>query len=299
MKLSVIVTTLNGRERLRSCLDALSDHVPPTTEIVVVNGPSSDGTTGAVRERDDVDVLVEISDRNRNSSRNAGIEVASGDVVAFVGDGYHVDSTWFDAVDAAFSSGADVVTGPVRGVRSDVDSKRPQTVAGRSVTHFDGDNVAFDRTVLDALDGFDESLSVGGARDCAHRLAAMGFTVTWNAGLSARADVGTDGGRAASDWGAVYRSLAYRLAKNYGLRPGVIARTAGNAVMDALAGVRAIVAGDVTPSDWYGNEITMVRSAAVGLADGLRARYSDRSSRRNPSGVSARHDRAVRIYDRR
>jgi len=37
-----------------------------------------------VRDRDDVDVLVEISDRTVNVARNAGIEVATGDIVALV-----------------------------------------------------------------------------------------------------------------------------------------------------------------------------------------------------------------------
>src|SRR6056297_384817 len=97
MELSVVVPTLNGRERLASCLDALAAHAPHA-EVVVVNGPSADGTTGMVRERDDVDLLLEISDRNVNAARNAGIGAATGGAVALVGYRLAVEPSWYDAV---------------------------------------------------------------------------------------------------------------------------------------------------------------------------------------------------------
>jgi len=62
MALSVVVPTLNGREELVGCLDALAEQVPDA-EIIVVNGPSADGTTGMVRDRSDVEVLAAWDDR--------------------------------------------------------------------------------------------------------------------------------------------------------------------------------------------------------------------------------------------
>lgn len=304
MELSVVVSTLNGRERLLPCLDALRAAVPASTEIVVVNGPSADGTTGAVRKRDDVDVLVEISERNRNVSRNAGFEAATGEVVAFVGGEYTVREGWYGAIEAAAGAGADVVTGPVRdgvGVRADDDRPPadPRPVGGRSVTGFDGDNVAFDRAVLEALDGFDEYLETGGAKDCAHRVAALGYDVTWSGGMAARHEVGTDGGRPGRNWGVCYRSLGYRLAKNYGLRPAVFARTAGSAFRDAVREARTVATGESTPTGWIGNGAAVASNTVRGLRDGLAARGDDEGLRRNPHGLSARQDRAVRRYDRR
>ena len=298
MELSVVVSTLNDRERLLPCLDTLTERVPSATEVVVVNGPSSDGTTGAVRSREDVDVLVEISERNRNVSRNAGIELASGDVVALLGDQYAVTDSWFDAIETAVASDADVVTGPVvGGANGDERARESETVAGRSVTGFDGDNVAFDRTVLEALDGFDEYLPVGGARDCAHRVAALGFDVIWSGEMAARRDVGTDGGRFERDWGSTYRSLGYRLTKNYGPRPSAIGRTVASAAVDGYRNARAVGTDDETATGWFRTGLTVARNVLGGLKDGTRAYLADRSSRRNPRGLSTRHDRAVRVYD--
>ncbi len=300
MELSVVVSTLNDREQLLSCLDALAARTPSSSEIIVVNGPSSDGTTGVVRDRDDVDVLVEISERNPNVSRNAGLEVASGDVVAFLDGEYTIGQGWYDAIERSLGEAGSVVTGPVTGDQLDcTDPQPPHTVAGRQVTHFAGTNVAFDRTVLEALDGFDEYLTVDGARDCAHRVAGLGFDVHWNEKMAARSEVGTDGGRPDPDWGEVYRSLSYRLAKNYGPRPTVIARTLGSAVRDGVVGIRGIFAGNATPTEWISDGLDVVSHAGGGFRDGIRARYVDRSARRNPHGVSVRHDRAVRMYDRR
>lgn len=300
MELSVVVSTLNDRERLLPCLDALADGVPSATEIVVVNGPSSDGTTGAVRDRDDVDVLVEISDRSPSVSRNAGYEVVSGDTVAFLGDEYAIAPSWYGAVEAAVSAGTDVVTGPIRGdPDANVEPKSARQVAGRSITYFAGDNVAFDRTVLEILDGFDEYLPTASARDCAHRVAALGFDVTWSGEMLVRTEGRTDGGRTTPSCGAVYRAKSYRLAKNHGLRPSVIARTTGSVINGGIVSAREVVSGGSTPTGWLRDGVDVAANTLRGLNDGFSARNADDSARRNPNGVSTRHDRAVQVYDRR
>ncbi len=300
MRLSVVVSTLNNREQLCSSLDALAERTPAETELIVVNGPSSDGTTGMVRDRSDVDVLVEISERNANVSRNAGIECASGDVVAFLGGEYTVEPGWYDALVDALNGDAAVVTGPTTGPDDHPDEdERSQTIARRRVVEIDGTNAAFDRSVLEALDGFDEYLTTEGALDCAHRVAGLGVDVQWAAEMAVRSEVGADGGRPDPEWGERYRSLSYRLAKNYGPRPTVLVRTIGSALRDGVAGVRGVVRGEETPTGWFDDGVDVVTNTARGFWDGLRVRYGDRSEQRNPNGVSTRHDRAVQLYDRR
>jgi glycosyltransferase involved in cell wall biosynthesis len=298
MKLSVIVPTLNGRDQLAGCLDALAECVPDA-EVVVVNGPSSDGTTGMVRDRDDVDVLVEIADRGINVARNAGIDRATGDVVALLNHGLVVEDGWFDALSSGLDGG-DVVTGPTHreletGLTTETVESR--TIKGRTVTYFNGDNAAFSRDALDALDGFDEYLLTGGSRDAAHRLAGMDYEVVWESEMCVRNEFGTDGGVAETDWNWKYRALAYRLAKNYGLRPTVVARVLGHGLRDAASTLREVATGNATPSSWFGNGRDVLTGIGSGLKDGVAARFSDRSTRRNPRGRSLRSDRAVTVYD--
>ncbi|KTG24755.1 glycosyltransferase family 2 protein [Haloferax profundi] len=298
MDLSVVLPTLNGRDRLVTSLDALAEYAPDA-EVIVVNGPSADGTTGMVRERDDVDVLVEISDRNLNVARNAGIEVASGDVVALLRYDLSVEPSWLTALEDAIDD-SHVVTGPMHQTLRNgmtTESLEENTIAGREVTYFNGGNVAFRRSVIDSLDGFDEYLQTGGARDAAHRLASLDRTVAWAPEMCVRREFEADGGISERDWGWKYRALTYRLVKNYGLRPAAIERTAKHAISDGVEAAFGVLKGDVTPSGWVGTGRDVITGIATGTSDGMVARARDRSRSRNPHGCSTRADRAVARYD--
>ncbi|QUO47489.1 MULTISPECIES: glycosyltransferase family 2 protein [Halorubrum] len=317
MDLSVVVPTLNGRDRLAACLDALAAEATDA-EVIVVNGPSADGTTGMVRDRDDVDVLVEISDRTVNVARNAGIEVATGDAVALVDYDNRIEPGWRDAVADGLDA-APVVSGPVTPIPpsgADAGADRPDDapaddpsepernrIAGRDVTYFESGNVAFRRDALRDLDGFDEYLRVGGARDAAHRLARMDREVAWRPAMAARKELPTptaaDGGRSAHEWGWKYRGLAYRLLKNYGVRPTALLRTGSHAIGDALGAAKDVIRGESTPSRWAATGRDVLVGLTGGSSDGLVARRRDRSPARNPNGISTRADRAVAKYDRR
>jgi glycosyltransferase involved in cell wall biosynthesis len=297
MDLSVVIPTLNGRDRLAASLDSLAAHVPDA-EVVVVNGPSTDGTTGMIRDRDDVDVLVEVSARTENVARNAGLEVATGGTVAILRHDLVVEPSWLGGVEDGLAE-ASVVTGPTHrtldGGMTTEESER-RTVGSREVTYFNGGNVAFRRPVLDALDGFDEYLETGGDRDAAHRLADLGYGVAWRTEMGVRQEYSADGGVATDDRGEAFRSLAYRLVKNYGVRPAATG-TVGRAVREAVAAGREVIRGDLDPTEWFATGRAVVGGTARGAADGVVARLRDRSPARNPHGISDRADRAVTRYD--
>ncbi len=298
MDISVVVPTLNARDQLAGCLDALTEHAPDA-EVIVVNGPSSDGTTGMVCDREDVDVLVELADRRITVARNAGIDRASGDAVAFIDHTGTVTPAWESAVESGLTS-ADVVTGPTSsqvGGKTGRQSLESRTIAGRTVTYFDSGNVAFDRAVLDELDGFDEYLHIGGSRDLAHRIAGRSFDVDWAEQMCLTSGVGADGGERTTDWGWKYRSLSYRLVKNYNLRPTVVRRLLGHAFADCYTELRSVGQGDTRPSEWLASGKHVLMNLAGGVKAGLGARRRDRTARRNPSGRSAHADRAVEVYD--
>jgi len=299
MDLSVVVPTLNGREQLVSCLDSLAEHAPGV-EVIVVNGPSTDGTSGMVRERDDVDALVEVADRNVNVARNAGIETASGDTVALVGYDLVIESGWVEALTETLESGASVATGPTHltmPVGMTTEDEDTREMAGREVTFFNADNVAFTRKAIEAVDGFDEHLETGGARDCSHRIAALGGTVAWNGNMCVRGEFGADGGTVDGDWAGSYRALTYRLIKNYGVRPAVVGSVLERTLGDASIGTRSLMAGETPVSTWFGGLRSTVVGVAAGTRDGLGARLRNRTAARNPHGISARDDRAITVYD--
>jgi len=305
MDLSVVVPTLNGRDVLAGSLDALAAHAPDA-EVVVVNGPSVDGTSGMVRDHDAADVLLEVSERNLNASRNAGIAAATGDVVALVGQDSRIRDDWVGAVADALAAGADAVTGPVhRRVEGGVttESVEETSICGCEVRYFDGGNVAFTREAIDALDGFDEYLQTGAARDAAHRLAGMDSDVEWGADAvvlreekdDIRHRLPEDADQ--STWGLKYRSLAYRLVKNYGASARVMARIFRHAVGDAFSVGADVVRGEAKLTEWAAAGSAVVPNIWTGSQDGISARMADRTPRRNPNGVSARMDRTMVRHD--
>ncbi|MFB6110312.1 MAG: glycosyltransferase family 2 protein [Halodesulfurarchaeum sp.] len=302
MQLSVVVPTLNGRDELPETLDSLAEHAP-TAEVLVVNGPSADGTSGLVCDSDRVDLVLELSDRNLNVARNAGIRAASGDAVAFVGQGTRIESTWFGAVESALESGADAVTGPIhRRLDEDVttESLEEARIGDRTIRFFDGGNVVFDRAAIEALDGFDEYLTVAAARDVAHRLAAQDRTLRWEpeaavlrTAAPSHAGPVDIAGLAETNDARAYRSLGYRLAKNYGLHWRVARHLGGRLLTDGLRAGWDALRGESKPSGWPGQGRDAMVAVSRGVRDGLAARYTDRTPRRNPHGVSARRDRPV------
>ncbi|ERG96468.1 MAG: glycosyltransferases involved in cell wall biogenesis [Haloquadratum walsbyi J07HQW2] len=296
--LSVVIPTLNAREQLTNNLDALAEHAP-TAEVIVVNGPSADGTSGMVQNRTDVDVLIEVSERTLNVARNAGIIEATGEAIAILHHDLTVEPTWVDAIKSGLSR-ATVVTGPVHQMLSAgmTTTAREQTdIGGRTVTYFNGGNVAFTAATIEDIDGFDEYLETGGARDVAHRLAATNEHVAWEPKMCVRTEYETDGGTEGRDIGWKYRSLAYRLIKNYGIRPTVVRRTLAHIGCDAIDTIEDLLADDRTLSASLSVERDAVIGAVSGLITGLQARFADRSVTRNPNGCSARADRAVTRYD--
>jgi len=299
MDLSVVVPTLNGRNQLAACLDSIARDAPDA-EVVVVNGPSSDGTSGMVRDRDDVDVLVEVADRNVNVARNAGIEAATGGVIALVGYDLTLEEGWRAAVAETIAEGAAVATGPTHRtlqVGMTTETRETTEVAGRPVTFFNGDNVAFTREAVEAVDGFDEYIEGDGARDASHRLAGLGGSVVWNGEMCVRGEFEADGGTVDRDPGLAYRGFTYRLVKNYGPRPAVLRVVLGRGLADARAATRTALSDEAEPSGWLGSVRATVTGLVLGTKDGLVARRSDRRPCRNPNGLSKRTDRAERTYD--
>ena len=83
---SIVVCTLNRRDYLSRVLEYLSYQRWPGVEVIVVDGPSDDGTKEMIAKYEGLIKVAHNSQRNLSVSRNIGIELASGDIVAFIDD---------------------------------------------------------------------------------------------------------------------------------------------------------------------------------------------------------------------
>jgi len=100
--ISVVVNTVDRAASLALTLEALERLDYPQFEVVVVNGPSTDHT-GEVLDRWRGRIkLGHCPDRNLSESRNIGIALASGEVVAFIDDDAYPDPAWLDRLNEAY-----------------------------------------------------------------------------------------------------------------------------------------------------------------------------------------------------
>lgn len=86
-KVSFIVPVYNTQEFLPRCLDSLLGQTCPDIEIIVVNDGSPDGSAAIIDEYARMDSRVRVVEKSNgglSSARNAGMDVARGDIIDFV-----------------------------------------------------------------------------------------------------------------------------------------------------------------------------------------------------------------------
>ena len=126
--MSVVVTTCRNPDVLAPCLDSLLACDPPPAEIVVVeNRPGTGETAAMLAERfaDRPIRLVEEPRRGLSFARNAGLDAATSELVAFTDDDVVVDPAWIGRLRSGFDRAPDVtcVTGLIVPLRLDTETQ--------------------------------------------------------------------------------------------------------------------------------------------------------------------------------
>jgi len=93
-KLSVVIVAYNAAQTIRQCLEALRRQSEREFEVIVVD--SSEDDTAAIVELEFPEArLIRCAHRKYpGDARNAGVEVASADVIAFVDSDCLADAEW-------------------------------------------------------------------------------------------------------------------------------------------------------------------------------------------------------------
>lgn len=174
---SVIINTLDRADSLRLTLQSLRLLDDANLEVVVVAGPVSDHTHEVLASFDGAIKVGHCPEPNLSMSRNIGVSMAAGEIVAFIDDDAYPDPAWLQCLDRAFDDPEVVAAGgPVHdytGVTYQAQyvladrfgnswslKRNPSFTScspiGRRYVAPMGTNVAFRREVLEAVGGFDE-----------------------------------------------------------------------------------------------------------------------------------------------
>ena len=108
---SVIVCTDGRAGPLKTCLDSLRYLRYPNFEVVVVAGPTRDGTHELCEGYGDAIKFGTCPERNLSMSRNIGVRLADGEILAFLDDDAIPEPEWLDDLVPAFDDPEVAVAG--------------------------------------------------------------------------------------------------------------------------------------------------------------------------------------------
>ena len=103
LAVSIVIPTYNEEKNIGKCLGSILNGSEMPFEIIVADGGSNDSTL-AIAQSFDVEV-VNNPKRHAAGGRNAGIEVASGDVVAFIDADCFAEADWVREIRKSFEHG--------------------------------------------------------------------------------------------------------------------------------------------------------------------------------------------------
>ncbi len=101
---SIVINTDGRRDALEKTLQSLSYIDYPSYEVVVVCGPTLDGTVELVEQYRGAIKIGLCPERNLSMSRNIGIAMSAGDMVAFIDDDAFPEAEWLRDLAAGYES---------------------------------------------------------------------------------------------------------------------------------------------------------------------------------------------------
>jgi GT2 family glycosyltransferase len=186
-RISVIICTFNGARTIRDCLEGLLRLEYPNFEVIVVNDGSSDRTAAIAHEYGFRVITTE--NRGLSAARNTGWQAASGEIVAFIDDDAYPDPHWLRYLAATLLQtdfvgvGGPNIPPPGDGPIAECVANAPGgpvhvLLTDREAEHIPGCNMAFRRSALEAVGGFDPRFRTAGDDvDICWRLQGHGWRI--------------------------------------------------------------------------------------------------------------------------
>ncbi len=169
--ISVVVCTYNGSRTIRNTMEGLRKLEYPNYEVVVVNDGSTDGAGDIAKEYGFK--VITTKNMGLSSARNTGMRAAKGEIVAYIDDDAWPDPHWLTYLAVTFMTTDFVGVGgpnlppPNDGPIADCVANAPGgpihvLLTDREAEHIPGCNMAFRKTALEAINGFDVRFRIAG-----------------------------------------------------------------------------------------------------------------------------------------
>ncbi len=240
---SIIVNTYNRASYLKRLLAALEHLSYSAFEVVVVNGPSTDGTAELLQEYEGRIKIIDCPVANLSASRNLGIAAAASEIVLFIDDdAWPCSPDWLERYIALLQADPEGQIGAASGPVLHRDTELYE-FRGGATSHYGlqafydeeergelapdgtpwtkrvvGCNCAFRRVALQRVGGFDEYFRYRyDDSDICIRLACRGYLTVHLPDASVRHSAASSARRRTrydQDWMEIARSDTYFALKN-------------------------------------------------------------------------------------
>jgi GT2 family glycosyltransferase len=188
-KVSVVVASYNGDRTLKACLDSLLRLDYPDYEVILVDDGSTDTTQQLASTYTKVRYLRHEKNLGLSAARNTGIRASTGEIVAFTDSDCRADEDWLyyligDLLNADFGG----IGGPnllppedsaiAAAVMVSPGGPAHVMLTDRQAEHIPGCNMAFYKSALVHIDGFDPIFrQAGDDVDLCWRLQQAGYKI--------------------------------------------------------------------------------------------------------------------------
>ncbi len=186
-RISVIVCTYNGARTLRDCLRGLQQLEYSDCEVIIVDDGSRDDSAAIAREFGFR--VISTENCGLSAARNTGLEAASGEIVAYIDDDAYPDPHWLNYLALTFrhstcaAVGGPNIAPPDDGSIAECVVNAPGgpvhvLLSDTEAEHIPGCNMAFRKSSLQAIGGFDPQFRVAGDDvDVCWRILQRGWTI--------------------------------------------------------------------------------------------------------------------------
>jgi GT2 family glycosyltransferase len=186
-RISVVVCSYNGARTIRDTCEGLRRLAYPNYEVIVVDDGSTDQTAAIAGEYDVR--LIRTPNRGLSNARNTGLAAATGEIVAYLDDDAYPDPHWLTYLAATFLSTSHAGVGGPNiapagdGPIAECIARAPGgpvhvLITDREAEHIPGCNMAFRKSCLEAIGGFDPQFRTAGDDvDVCWRLQERGWSL--------------------------------------------------------------------------------------------------------------------------
>lgn len=191
-RISVVVCSYNGARTIGECFAGLRRLDYPDFEVIVINDGSTDQTSSIAKSHGFS--VISTGNMGLSSARNTGLKAASGEIIAYIDDDAYPDPHWLRYIAATFlftdcaGVGGPNIPPPDDGKIADCVANAPGgplhvLLSDRKAEHIPGCNMAFRKTCLEEIGGFDPQFRTAGDDvDVCWRIQAEGWWLAFNPG---------------------------------------------------------------------------------------------------------------------